>query len=86
MLELQLSRIRVQTSSFINSCSSNVLIVFRVPAQPPAAASHLLGVVYEGEVRVDEEDILRLQVGVRQLVVMENCRGDTGRQEVKQVG
>lgn len=42
----------------------------------PAAISDLLGVVYEGVVRVDEEDVLRLQVSVSQLVVMENCRGN----------
>lgn len=35
--------------------------------------SHLLGVVDEGVVGVDKEDVLRLQVGVGQLVVMENC-------------
>lgn len=39
---------------------------------PPFIAL-LLGVVYEGVVRVDEEDVLRLQVSVSQLVVMEKA-------------
>lgn len=42
----------------------------------PAVVSNLLSVVYEGVVRVDKEDVLWLQVGVSQLVVMENCSGD----------
>lgn len=35
--------------------------------------SHLLSVVDEGVVGADKEDVLRLQVSVSQLVVMENC-------------
>lgn len=34
---------------------------------------HLLSVVDEGVVRADKEDVLRLQVSVSELVVMENC-------------
>jgi len=45
----------------------------------PAVVSDLLNVVYEGVFGVDEEDVLGLQVGVSQLVVMENCRGDRAR-------
>ena len=34
---------------------------------------HLLSIVDEGIVGVDKDDVLRLQVSVSQLVVMENC-------------
>lgn len=44
----------------------------------PAAVSNLLSVVHEGVVGVDKEDVLGLQVGVSELVVMENCREREG--------
>lgn len=62
----------------INFCLYNFPIVFRDAAPMPAVVPHLLGIVYEGIVWVDKEDVLRLQVGVSQLVVMENCSGEGG--------
>lgn len=49
----------------------------------PAVVYNLLSIVNEGVVGVDKEDVLRLQVGVSQLVVMENCSGDRGGEEGK---
>lgn len=50
------------------------------------AVVYLLSVVCEGVVRVDKEDVFRLQVGVSQLVVMENCSGDRGRRAMHHGG
>lgn len=52
---------------------------FRTRPTCPCLLSHLLGVVDEGIVGVDKEDVLGLQVSVSQLVVMENCGGDRGK-------
>ncbi len=50
----------------------------KVPALKPAVVCNLLSVVNEGVVGVDKKDVLGLQVSVSQLVVMENCSGDSG--------
>lgn len=62
--------------AWMYSCLFNTLLVTQVAAHMSAVVPHLLCVVYERVVRVDEEDVLGLQVSVSQLVVMEICSGD----------
>lgn len=40
-------------------------------------ATHLLGIVRQGVVGVSEEDVLRLEIGVGEFVVMEELDGVT---------
>ena len=58
------------------SCIFNILEICQPKGLKPAVVPDLLSVVYERVVGVDKEDVLRLQVCVSQLVVMENCRAE----------
>lgn len=62
------------------ACRNSCLFGFGDAAHTHAVP-HLLSVVYERIVWVDKEDVFRLQVGMSQLVVMENCSGDRRREK-----
>ena len=60
-----------------------MLDVHKKPARTHVA--HLLHVVGHAEVRVDKQDVLRLQVRVRQLGVVQDCTGRDGRKKIKYI-